>query len=432
MNQSTQNRRKFLFSATALTGMFTLPFTNQAKSKNLSEALTVFNQGTPSDHVDNEELWNRIHQAYTINPNMVNLNNGGVSPQPRVVQDAMIKYYQWSNETPSYYMWRILGKDRESVRGKLSELTGSAPDTLALCRNTTEALGNAIMGIHLEKGDEVVVTKQDYPNVMHAWNQRAQRDGVVLKKIDIDYKMTEDEIVQLFQSATTKKTKVWQITHLINWNGLLTPARKLSAEAKKRNVISIVDGAHSFAQFNFKIADLGCDYFGTSLHKWLCAPFGTGMLYVRPERISETYPLIPSTDPFSDDIRKFESLGTRSFATELAIGTAVNFHQSIGSQLKEERLRFLKNYWVNKVKNHSKISMTGPIEDHNSGSLCLMSIEGFEPNILTNKLQSEFNIHTTNVKWENMSGIRISPHVYTRTQDLDRLVEAILKIADES
>jgi selenocysteine lyase/cysteine desulfurase len=207
------------------------------------------------------------------------------------------------------------------------------------------------------------------------------------------------------------------------------PVKRLCEEARKRNIISIVDGAHTFAHMSFNISDFNPDYYGTSLHKWLCAPFGTGMLYVKKENIAGLWPLFPNDKPQSADVRKFETLGTRSFAPEQAIGQAVDFHNAIGSKRKEERLQYLKNYWCEKVKQHPRVKLNISLMPEWSCALGSFSVEGIEPEIVSSKLMSEYQIHTTSVKWENITGVRITPHVYTTTKDLDRFVEAVLSLA---
>jgi selenocysteine lyase/cysteine desulfurase len=206
------------------------------------------------------------------------------------------------------------------------------------------------------------------------------------------------------------------------------PVKRLCEEARKRNIISIVDGAHTFAHMDYKISDFNPDYFGTSLHKWLCAPFGTGMLYVKEENIAGLWPLFPNDKPQSDDIKKFESLGTRSFAPEQAIGQAIDFHHAIGSKRKEERLRYLKDYWCKKLMQNPRVKLTISLNPAYACALGSFAIEGIEPEVISSKLMSEHQIHTVSIKWENISCVRVTPHVYTTTRDLDRFVEAVLKM----
>jgi len=425
------DRRSFLRRSGNAIGALTLTgFAADVAAGSISEALQHLNSRPVADTVSDDELWSRMAQAYTVSPNILNLNNGGVSPQPKVVQDAVDRYYHLSNEAPTYYMWQILDRGREPLRRKLAALAGVSPDEIAINRNTTEALGTFTWGIDLKRGDEIVMTKQDYPNMIHAWKQREMREGIVIKWISIDLPVEDEEtVLKAYREATTPRTKVWHITHLLTWTGQIFPAARLCAEAKKRGIISIVDAAHTFAHLDYKLSDLDCDYFGTSLHKWLCAPFGTGMMHIRKPLIARTWPLFPNDKPQSDDIRKFEALGTRSFAPEQAIGQAIDFHLAIGAARKQQRLHYLKRYWCEAIADHPKVKLHISLKPEFSCALGTFSIEGMDVGEISSKLMGEYQIHTTSIKWENVNAVRVTPHVYTTTRDLDRLVEAVMKIA---
>lgn len=427
-----KSRRSFFRKTLGLMGATSLsPFVAQAIAEDVSDALYSLNKIDPLNAANDEELWARMAQAFSVSPSILNLNNGGVSPQPKVVQDAVDRYYHLSNEAPTYYMWLVLDRGRESVRRKLEDLAGTPSGTIAINRNATEALDTVTWGFTLQKGDEIVMTRQDYPNMIQAWKQKEMRDGIKIKWIDLNLPIEDDEsFLRAFTNVTTNKTKIWHITHMINWTGQIMPVKKLCAEARKRGIISIVDGAHTFAHMDFKIPDFDPDYYGSSLHKWLCAPFGTGLLYVKPENISGLWPLFPNDKPQSADIRKFETLGTRSFAPEQAIGQAIDFHHAIGSKRKEERLRYLKNYWCEKLVKHPRIKLHISLKPEYACALGTFSIDGMDPGEVGTKLFNEHQIHTTSIKWENISCIRVTPHVYTTTKDLDRFVDAVLKIAN--
>lgn len=429
----THLRRSFLKKlASAGSALSLSSLTTHIYAGELSESLLQLNQLTAAEAASDEDLWRGIQQAYTVSPNIINLNNGGVSPQPKVVQDAVDRYYHLSNEAPSYYMWRILDRGRESLRMKLADVAGCSPEEVAINRNATEALDTIIFGLDLRKGDEVILSKYDYPNMINAYKQRAERDGIQLNWITLDISMEdEDAIVNRYLEAITPKTKLIHITQLVNWSGQIVPPQKICAEARKRDIKTVVDGAHAFAHVDSNLPELGCDYYGTSLHKWLCAPFGTGMIYVKKEHIANLWPLIPDHEPKRNDIRKFESLGTRSFAPEQAIGQAIDFHNAIGADRKRARLYYLKRYWVDRVKDHPKIQINTPLSPEFSGALCNVGIQGMDATDLNNRLFKEYSIHATPVKWEALNGVRITPHVYTKIKDLDRLVTALLSFASK-
>jgi selenocysteine lyase/cysteine desulfurase len=385
---------------------------------------------TPQELAADEDYWSVIQQAYTVNPNMVNLNNGGVSPSPRVVQEAVERFNQLSNEAPSYYMWRILDQGREPVRYKLATLAGCSPNEIAINRNATEALNTVIFGYPFKAGDEVIGTKQDYPNMIQAYRQRALRDGIVYTQLSFDFPIEDDHsIVAAFEKAITPRTKLIHITHIINWVGQIMPVKKIASMAHARGIEVIVDGAHSFGLLDFKIPDLECDYFGTSLHKFLSAPIGSGMLWIHANKIEKIWPLLCNDKPLSNDIRKFETLGTRSFPIEQGIGEAVNFHMAIGSKRKEERVRYLKNYWATKALQIPGVKIHTSLKDKYACGICGVTIDGMTPAALDSALYTGYKIHTVGIVWENISCVRITPHVYTRLEDLDKLVVALTEIA---
>lgn len=387
---------------------------------------------TPEEAAREEDYWYTIQQAYTVSPTLINLNNGGVSPQPLVVQEGQWKYIQMANEGPSYYMWRILDMGREPLRARLAALAGCSPEEIAMNRNSTEALDNAIFGIELQAGDEVILTKQDYPNMINAWKAREKRHGIKLVWLDLTLP-SEDEnyFVKMFTEAMTEKTKVLHITHMINWNGQLLPVPKISDAARSKNpaIKIIADCAHTFAHLDFKVPDLGADYVGMSLHKWLCAPFGTGMLYAKKDQIAALWPLFPGDKPDSEDIRKFEAQGTRSFPAEEAIGYAINFHEAIGIERKYARLQYLKEYWTSRVKDVPGVKIHSPLSAGWSGALCGFSIDGWEIAAIDSELLNKYKIHTVGINWENIHCVRVTPHVYTTIANLDKFVGAIKDMA---
>jgi selenocysteine lyase/cysteine desulfurase len=425
------NRRSFLQKAAVLTGAFSLnnlfDETHAADwKKMLNNKAMLTSEALASD----EDYWSYIQQAYTVNPNIINLNNGGVSPAPITVQQALQRYNQLANEGPSYYMWRILDQGREPLRAKLAELAGCDPNEVAINRNATEALNTVIYGLRLQKGDEVIGTKQDYPNMIQAWKQRALREGIVYKQISFDFPIEDnDAIVAAFERAITPATKVLHITHVINWVGQIMPVQQLTAMAKRRGIQTIVDGAHSFGLLDFNIPDLGCDYFGTSLHKFLSAPVGSGMLWVKKERIASLWPMMCNDKPESDDIRKFETLGTRSFPIEQAIGEAINFHNAIGPERKQARMHYLKNYWASAVQKIPGVQIHTSLNPAFSCAIAGVSVAGKTIAQLDSELFNTYKIHTVGIVWENISCVRITPHVYTKTKDLDKLISAITTIA---
>jgi selenocysteine lyase/cysteine desulfurase len=425
------DRRNFVKHLGLMAGAFSAnSLFNQAHAAEFEHINLLKKDVSAKDLAMDEDYWSIIQQGYTTSPALINLNNGGVSPSPRIVQEAVERFNKMSNEGPSYYMWRILDQGREPLRYKLAQLAGADPEEIAVNRNATEALNTVIFGLNLKAGDEVIGTKQDYPNMINAWRQRAEREGIVYNQISFKFPIENDEeIVAGFEKAITPKTKIIHITHIINWIGQILPVKKITDMAKKHGIETIVDGAHSFGLLDYKVPDLGCDYFGTSLHKFLSAPIGSGMLWIKKDKIEKIWPLVCNDKPKGTDIRKFETLGTRSFPIEQGIGEAVNFQNGIGSKRKEERIRYLKNYWATRVQNIPKVKIHTSFKDQYACAICGVTVDGMTPGELDSALFSNYKIHTVGIVWENISCVRITPHVYTRLQDLDKLVIAIDTIA---
>jgi len=426
-----RNRRTFLKHAMLTAGAFSASsLFNLSLAGGFSKANEAVDGFTPEEVASDEDYWSIIQQAYTVDPNIINLNNGGVSPSPRIVQEAVERYNKFANEAPSYFMWRILDQGREPLRQKLAALAGCSPEEIAINRNSSEALNTVIHGLDLQAGDEVLGTKQDYPNMINAWKQKAARYGIKYTQISFNFPIeNDDEIVAAYQKAITPQTKIIHVTHMVNWVGQIMPVKKIADMAHAKGIEVICDGAHSFGLMDYKIPDLDCDYFGTSLHKFLSAPIGSGMMYIKKEKITKIWPLVCNDNPRGGDIRKFETLGTRSFPIEQGIGEALNFHNGIGPKRKEERIRYLKNYWATKVKDIPGVSLSTSLKDEFSCAICGVSVQGLTPGELDGKLFEKYKIHTVGITWENVSCVRVTPHVYTTLQDLDTLVAAIGEIA---
>ena len=291
-------------------------------------------------------------------------------------------------------------------------------------------MNSIIVGLPLKEGDEVLLSTFDYPNMMNAWKQREKRDGIKLVWINIPQPLEDEKtILKLYQDAITPKTKIVHITHMINWTGNLVPVKMITEYAHSKGCEVIVDAAHSFAHIDFKFSDLGADYIATSLHKWLCAPFGSGLLYIKKEKVRKIWPLLSAADPASSDIRKFEVLGTRSFASEMAIGAAADFHMVIGAKRKEARLRYLKEYWTDKIEKLPHVKFYSSLKPKFSCAIANIGIEGWQAPQIEAKLFERHKIHTVSIVHEDVNGIRVTPSVYTSTRDLDILIKGLTEIS---
>ncbi|MGY8781503.1 MAG: aminotransferase class V-fold PLP-dependent enzyme [Fidelibacterota bacterium] len=382
--------------------------------------------GDPKTIAKDESYWREIQQGYTADRSMINLNNGGVSPSPTVVQNAMKRHLDFSNTSPAYSMWRILEPQREPVRRRLARAFKCAPEEIALTRNASEGLQICQNGIDLKSGDEVLTTTQDYGRMINTFKQRECRDGIVMKQFKIPVPAENDnEIVRLFEKNITPKTKLILMCHMINLTGQILPVKKVVNMARKYDIPVIVDGAHTFAHFDFNINDLDCDYYATSLHKWLCAPHGTGMLYVRKEKIAALWPLQASNECEKDDIKKFEEIGTHPAANYLAIGDALTFHQGIGSKNKEERLIYLRNRWAKSLLKHDRIKLHTSLKSGKGCAIATVQIEGIETSDVAKHLWKKYRIFVVAINNDEFSGCRVTPHVYTTIEEIDRFTDAM-------
>ncbi len=377
-----------------------------------------------------EDFWFQVRHAFTIDRNQINLNSGSVSPAPRVVQEAMKQYLTIMNMSPSLWVDDLLIPQREQLRQRLARLFGSDPEELAITRNTSEALEIVQLGMSLEPGDEVLTTTQDYPLMLTTWRQRERRDGIRLRMFP--YPSPPDdpaELVRLFEQHITPRTRVIHLSHVTYTGGQIFPVGAICRMARQRGIDTVVDGAHSFAHFPFAISDLECDYFGTSLHKWLTAPVGTGFLYVRREKIPSIWPLMAAPESLDHDIRKFERIGTHPVAGLNAVGEAITFHESIGAERKAARLRYLRLRWADQVRDLPGVRLLTSDDEAQACGIGTMLIEGIGANELTERLQTDYVIHVrprfVPGEWE---GIRVTPNVFTTLEEVDTFARAIREI----
>src|SRR2546430_8185793 len=429
---STQfHRRNFLSLAGKSLGLAAVSSSTIASLlKEIQAAAKTVAHLTPEQAAMDEDYWSTIQNAFTVTRGIINLNNGGVSPSPRIVTDALVRYIWQQEDATAYTMWQILEPQSETIRTGLAELFGCDREEIAITRNASESLETLLLGMDLKSGDEVLTTTQDYGRMLTTIRQREQREGIKLNLIKIPIPPKNiNEITAAFERAITPRTRLIQIAHQVNITGQITPVKAVCQMARKRGVETIVDGAHSFTQFYFKQPDLDCDYFGTSLHKWLYAPKGTGLLYVKRDKIEKVWPLMAAESNQASDIRKFEEVGTHSAAIKLAIGEALLFHNGIGGKRKEARLRYLSRYWMNRLKDVPKIRFNTSFESNQSCAIANVQIEGINPEAIGKYLFDKHHIFVTPIIHEEFQGLRITPNVYTTLGELDRFCEQMELIA---
>jgi len=418
-------RRFFRSSAAAAFAAF------QADSLLRAQSAVESVSGRAADTVArDEDFWFNIRHAFTVDRNMINLNNGGVSPAPKIVMDTETRYLEMENLNPSYYMWNVLDPGIETVRRRLARTFGCDPEEIAITRNASEALEIVQLGLELRRGDEVVTTNQDYGRMITTWQQRERRDGIVLKQVTFPVPPPSmDYLARRIEEAITPRTRVIHICHITNRTGQIFPVKQICQMGRARGIEVVVDGAHAFAQFPFKHADLDCDFYGTSLHKWVLAPIGTGMLYVRKNKIEKIWPMMPAPESMNANIRKFEEIGTHPASQRNAITEALNFHESIGPERKAERFRYLRKRWSNRLRELPGVKILNSEDPQQSCAIGFISVDGFDAHKLATYLWEKERIWTVAIDTPGeYQGLRITPNVYTTLEEVDTFTEVMEKI----
>ena len=418
------NKRSFIKTATlsgigSAMGMDALASLFDAKKNVSATALAA-----------DDAFWKNIRNQYILKPDYINLENGFYNFIPQPTLEKYIEHIRHINFHGSHYMRTVQRDNKKRMAAKLAEVAGCSPDELIITRNTTESLDLIIAGQDWKAGDEALMAIQDYGAMLDMFDQVSRRYGVVLNKVSIpNLPASDEEIVSLYEKAITPRTKLLMIPHMVNITGQILPVRKICDMAHSKGVEVMVDGAHAFAHIQYKINDLGCDYYGTSLHKWLSVPLGAGFLYVKKDKIAKVWPLIGDGNKDLDDIRRLNHVGTHPSATDLTVEDAIDFYNMIGAERKEKRLRYIQQYWTSRVKNVPKIIINTPTDDKRSCGIANVGIDGMTPADLAKRLMDEHKIFTVAIDTANVHGCRITPNVYTTVEELDAFVAALKKLA---
>ena len=418
------NKRSFIKNATltgigATLGMDALAALFETKKHSSAAALAA-----------DDKFWNQIRSQYMLKPDYINLENGFYNFIPQPTLEKYIQHIRDINYQGSYYMRTVQRDNKKRMASKLAAVAGCSPEELIITRNTTESLDLVIAGQDWKAGDEALMAIQDYGSMLDMFEQVSKRYGVVLNKVSIpNLPASDEEIVSLYEKAITPKTKLLMIPHMVNITGHILPVRKICGMAHSKGVEVMVDGAHAFAHIQYKISELDCDYYGTSLHKWMSVPLGAGFLFVKKEKIAKTWPLIGDGTKDLSDIRRLNHIGTHACATDLTIEDAIDFYNMIGAERKEKRLRYIQQYWTSRVKNVPKIIINTPTDDKRSCGIANVGIAGMTPADLAKRLMDEHKIFTVAIDTANVHGCRITPNVYTSLEELDAFVAALKKLA---
>ncbi len=421
------SRRTFLKRTGGMAlGAAAFPKLDLSRADEIRTASEKLGNIPPEAAARDEDFWYHIQKAYRLSPKFINLESGYFSPQTYSGVEALCKNTQMINEIPSFYMRRMQGKERREVTQLLAGFAGCSPEEILITRNTTESLNNVIMGMELKKGDEALWGSFEYPSMKEAFIQRAARDGIVNKIIEIPLISTSNEdIIKKYRKSITAKTKVILVSHMTYLSGQILPVREICNMAHEMGVEVIVDAAHSWTHIDYRIPDLDCDYYGASMHKWMGSPLGTGILYIRRNKIKNIWPLFGDMNYDSDNINKLGHIGTRPCAIELTIADAIKFNNSIGIDRKEARLRYLKDYWAEKVSEFPGVIMNTPMDKERSCGLANAGIKDISPSELVNYLYNKHKIFTVAINAPDIKGARIAPNIYTTLKELDVFIDAM-------
>jgi selenocysteine lyase/cysteine desulfurase len=384
----------------------------------------------PSEQLaGNEDFWKQVRAGYLLKPDYINLENGYYCFLPQKTLESLIKHVREINYQGSYYMRTVQADNKKAMAAKLATLAGCSADELILTRNTTESLDIVIGGTDWKPGDEAVMAEQDYPSMLNMFKLVAARYGVVNKMVSIPlHPESDEEIVNLYANAITDKTKLLMVCHMINLTGHILPVRKICDMAHARGVQVMVDGAHAFGHFKFTIPELNCDYYGSSLHKWLSVPLGSGILYVKKENVRKIWPLIASGDLTSDSILRLNQIGTHPAYTDLTVTESIDFYNMLGGERKEARLRYLQHFWTDKVRSMPHIILNTPADIQRSCGIANVGVKGIKPGELGDILLKKYKIYCAPIDGAGVQGCRITPNVYTSLEDLSVLVKALTEL----
>lgn len=416
------DKRRFIKSLGALSVSPLISASEISDFKPISKNLPVIN--------NEDEFWKTVRSHYTLKDEYINLESGYYNIIPDPILDHFINHVKHVNIEGSYYMRKALNKNKDRVTSELANLVGSTPDQIAITRNATESLDLVISGFPWKKGDEAIYAKQDYGTMKEMFEQISDRYGVVNKIISVpNHPKNDEEIVSLYESQITSKTKLIMVCHMINITGQILPIKKICEMAHSYGVEVMVDGAHCVGHFNFSIDDFNCDYYGSSLHKWLATPLGAGLLYVNKNKTHRIWPLLANGNTDKSDIKRLNHIGTHPVHTDLAISNSIDYIKWIGMERKENRMRFLQRYWSDQLRNIKNVVVNTPIDMQRSCGIGNVGLTNMSPSKMENILFDEYNIFTVAIDYANVKGCRISPNIFTTTEELDIFVKAVKEMS---
>lgn len=418
------NKRSFIKNVGVMSAAFSAGFVR------LQQAVAAVEHVPAAALAANEEFWRKVRDDYRIKPDYINLENGYYCFLPEQTLEDLIDHMRAVNYEGSHYMRTVQFDNKKKVADSVAAIVGCTAEEVAITRNTTESLDLIIGGIDWQAGDEAVMAEQDYGAMLNHFELMERRYGIINKRVSVpNHPRDDNELVELYASALTDKTRLLMLSHMINITGHVLPVRKIVDMAHERGVEVMVDGAHAYSHVPFQMSDLGCDYYGTSLHKWLSAPLGSGMLYVKKDKIDQIWPLFAERDLEPNDMRRLNHIGTHPVHTDLAILNAIEYQNTLGLERKAARLQYLQHYWTSQLRNVPGVIINTPADMDRHGGIGNVGVESIDPSELADRLMAEHGIYTAAINRPGVQGVRVTPNVYTSLSDLDALVDAVKSLS---
>jgi selenocysteine lyase/cysteine desulfurase len=420
------NRRDFLERFTRGSAALAVTGAALAAASKARAAVAIPAGSTPQALASDEAFWRNVSAMWAPAPDFINLEYGYFHAAALPTLEAELRMARRINSRNSRYKRMDMTGDQEAARAALAEAVGAPLEEITITRNATESLDTVILGLDLAPGDEILYGNTDYGSMVEAIEQKARRNGIVPRVVTIPLNpSSDDEIVAAYAAGMTPKTKLLLVTHLINITGQITPVRKICDMAHARGAEVVVDSAHAVGQFVFNIPDLDCDYLGSSLHKWMCAPLGLGLLYVKKSKIAKIWPLIADTGLPVDDIRKLSQHGTRPESAHVGLVEAIRVHREIGPANKEARLRYLQQRWRTALQDLPGVVVNTPSDPTRYAGVGNVGLKGVAPGALADYLLAQHNIFTVGINHATFQGLRVTPGVPTPADHVDRFIVAM-------
>lgn len=385
------------------------------------------------DSQSDAAFWNKVRADYTLTDAYINLESGYYNIIPQPTLKALQAHIEAINLRGSHYMRNDQFPDKKRVVQSLAEVVGCEADSLILTRNTTESLNSVIKGIPWKAKDHIIFANQEYGAMQQMIRQVAKRFNLAITNLDIPmHPESDEEIVAQYEALIKPQTRLILVSHMVNITGHILPIKKICDMAHGHGVEVLVDGAHCIGHFDFKIDDLNCDYYGSSLHKWLATPLGCGLLYINPKHQDTLWPLFTEDHQMTEGIQRFGHQGTHPVYHDLAIENAITYYQALGPHRKEERLRTLATRWMDALRDHENIRLNTPNQKERYAGIANVGLKNMRASELATKLMDKHGIFTVAIEGAGVDGCRITPNVFTTDEEIDEFTKAMLQLADKS